>query len=228
MTRHPFHAIAIAVAALLTACESHTYDEGDSSYSYMMADLCEAQTSSDCSVSLVVMDDGTQKRLTTAQTADWLERPDTAYRALVYYNNVETSGTASQAEIVSMQQVPVVKPIRVAQTGNIKTDPVSVVSLWKGSNGKYLNIRISIKTGTPDEGTASQTLGMAETEVTQAADGLSCSHLTLMHDQGGVPEYYSQAVLFSLPLATINADSVSIDIQTAEGISNHRFAVKAE
>jgi len=228
MTRHIFHILAIAMVATLAACESRTYEEGDSSYSYMMADLCEAQTNSDCSVDFVVMDDGTRKQLTEAQKTDWAERPDTAYRALIYYNNVETSGATGSIELLSIQRVPVVKPLRGINASEIAIDPVSLVALWKSDNGKFLNCRVNLKTGTADADSNGQTLGVVETGVTRAADGLSCSHITLLHDQGDVPEYYSQTMIFSLPLAFIDADSISFNVHTAEGISNHRFAVKAK
>lgn len=49
------------------------------------------------------------------------------------------------------------------------------------------------------------------------ADGTTTQHLTLYHDQGGVPEYYSQRTYVSIPLSDIHADFIILTINTYDG-----------
>lgn len=226
MNIHSLKLVLMATVIALCGCTSETYDSGDGYYSYMQADMCEANTSSDSQLQSILTDDGTTWQLSKAATADWVNRPDTTYRALVYYNNVSQSGNTALMEIVNIAQVPVIGVMERAKLLKMKTDPVEVVSLWKSGTGKYINVRLNVKTGSVDDDAKGQTLALRKDSTTTAEDGKTCSHLTLYHDQGDVPEYYSQSVLFSLPVSRIDADSVRLYIQTESELYQRQFSVK--
>jgi hypothetical protein len=67
-------------------CEQDAYDKGDASYSYMRADFVEANVGSDKRIAGVVTDDDAQLQLTTPFSASWIQRADTVYRAVMFYN----------------------------------------------------------------------------------------------------------------------------------------------
>lgn len=209
--------------AMTAACDSDSYETGDTSYSYMQADLCEVATDDDCSAQQVVMDDDTEWALQKAVTADWMERADTLYRALAYYNKVENAQGESRLDIVSLQKVPVVEPVDEISVNGLKTDPVEVVSVWKSRNAKYLNFRIRVKTGKADDDSASQTIGIVKKGKIKGEES-SMSHLALHHVQGDVPEYYSQTILFSMPLASVETDSIDLSINTYNGEFSRKFS----
>ena len=73
---------AIAFSIALTACTSEAYDSGDGTNSYLTADLVLLRTAPDKSVRSVQLDDGTELQLSNPFAKDWIERPDTVYRAL--------------------------------------------------------------------------------------------------------------------------------------------------
>lgn len=227
MNRHSLTlALTITIAALCS-CTDQSYETGDSSYSYMQADMCEAYTTSDSQLLSITTDDGTSWQIESATTADWINRPDTTYRALVYYNNVSKEGANTHMmQITSIQQVPVISILNKLKIAKVKTDPVEVVSLWKASTGKYINVRLNVKTGSVSDDAKGQTIALIKDSTTTAADGRTCCYLKLYHDQGDVPEYYSQTVLFSLPVSKISADSVSISIQTYSELYQRKFGIK--
>lgn len=225
--KHVFSILILTVViALLSACENQNYETGDSSYSYMKADLCDVHTLSDCSASSITMDNGSVLPLQSSYTASWMTRPDTTYRALAYYDEVESSSGKAQAKIHSLQSVAVLKPIIYTTMKEIKTDPVEVVSLWKGNDGRYLNFRLKVKTGSTDEIVDGQTVALVKMPDTSSSDGQTCSHIMLYYDQGGVPEYYSTTLLFSLPISAIKADSLNISIKTHSGTYQRTFSIE--
>ena len=74
---------------ILLSCEQDVYEKGDGSYSYMRADFVEAYVGADKQVSRVMTDDDDELTLTAPYMAEWIKRPDTTYRAVLYYNKVE-------------------------------------------------------------------------------------------------------------------------------------------
>jgi len=218
--------IMLLAAIAVASCSSDSYETGDTSYSYMQADLCEAAVGSDCSARQIILDNGAEWTLAEAVKTEWMEHADTLYRAIAYYNKVENSQGEPRLEIVSLQQVQVVEPMGIMEMSRLATDAVDVVSLWKGSNGKYLNFRIRLKTGSADDATAAQSLAVVETGRTTSGEA-TMSHLTLHHSQGGVPEYYSKTIIFSLPIASIAADSVTVSINTYDGTFSRKFSCAA-
>ena len=198
----------------VVACEQDVYDKGDSTYSYMRADFVEAVVGSNKQVTYVLTDDDERLPLTAAYSAKWIEQPDTVYRAVLYYNYM-----AQKAEVLNLARVSTVsvKPENQFKNG-VKTDPLGLEAVWLSGNKRYLNLSVIVKTGTIGEGAEIQTLGMIGDTVTVDADNLRTYQLRLFHNQGDVPQYYSQRLYFSVPLSGLQVDSLQLSVNTYDGV----------
>ena len=166
----------------------------------------------------VTTDDGDRLPLAIPFSASWITKADTTYRCMLYYNKVKGTDGAYQAEVVSMSSVPCPVLKSRSETNPVKTDPVKFESLWLSKTGKYVNLRLLLKTGMTDDSTAVQRLALVSDTVLAYADGTRSRHLRLHHDQNRVPEYYSTQVYISIPTDSIAADTVSFTINTYDGL----------
>lgn len=218
---------AIAFSIALTACTSEAYDSGDGTNSYLTADLVLLRTAPDKSVRSVQLDDGRELRLSNPFAKDWIERPDTAYRALLYYDQMSARSDAAvgtnpnSIPVVrarSVLPVPVLRISAAADVDNILTDPVGFESMWVSKNGSYLNLSLLLKSGKAEGDTSLHTLGVVSNGTTTDADGHRTLHLTLYHDQGGVPAYYTVQQYVSIPTQFFeDADTIELTLNTYNG-----------
>ena len=225
----------ILCAAAFAGCEQDAYDKGDASYSYMRADFVEAVVGSDKRIAGVVTDDDVQLRLTTPFTASWIQRADTVYRAVMFYNmgvqefgssGVQEFGSSGvqEAEVVSLQRIATLSVRTSRQVGfGVADDPLKLESVWLSGNKKYLNLRVIVMTGLTDDDGATQSLGMVSDTILVGDDGLRTCHLRLLHSQGDVPQYYSQRVYFSVPVNRLEADSLRLTVNTYDGVVTKGF-----
>lgn len=215
----------------LASCSSDPYDTGDGSLSLMRADFVEAATDGSSCIVSILTDDGDRLMLTRTVRASWAEKPDTAYRALMYYNKVEIDGGSYKAEPLSLSEV--LTPAVVAAgdvPGGVKTDPVVLESAWKSRSGKYINLDLNVKTGSVDGSRGAQTVGIVHDGTDVAADGTRLVRLRLYHDQAGVPEYYSAKLYVSIPVQLVpgsltEGDRVEISINTYGGQAIRAFSL---
>ena len=191
------------------ACTQDAYEKGEGAYSEMTAQLADAHVNSDKRVDYVDTDEGEHLMLSQSASAKFITKADTTYRVSFYYKMVE-----GKAELLSMGRVTVFSPQVIKA---MKTDPVRMESMWIGRSKKYLNMSFYVMTGTTDDDDVKQTLGCRRDGVTKNADGTQTLRLTLYHDQGGVPEYYSQRVYVSIPIQGIKVDSISLQVNTYDG-----------
>ncbi len=199
----------------VVGCSLDDYDTGEGEYSQMRADLVVAHVDGDRHVDYVLTDDGDSLRAQPPFTVSWIEKSDTTYRALLYYNLKDGC-----AEAVSVGQVlvPSIKsPDRFKE--GVKTDAVHLTSIWRARNGRYLNLRLRVMTGS-EEGTEQhkQVFGCVADTLMKHADGRQTLHLRLYHDQGGQPEYYSRELFLSIPLKGVEADTLVMSVQTYDGL----------
>lgn len=221
--------LAFTLLCALASCSNDPYDTGDGSLSLMRADFVEAETDGSSDIVSILTDDGDRLMLTRGVRASWAEKPDTAYRALIYYNKVKPAGGFCQAEPLALYQV--LAPAVTAAgdvTGGVKTDPVLFESAWKSRNGKYINLDLSVKTGSVDGSYGAQAVGIVHDGTDVAADGTRLVRLRLYHDQAGVPEYYSAKLYVSvpvafLPVALAEGDRVEVSICTYGGQTVRTF-----
>ena len=207
----------------LGSCEQDVYDKGDSTYSYMRADFVEAVVGSDRSVSYVVTDDDQRLTLTAPMTKNWIQKSDTVYRAVLYYNYKE-GPTVEAINLSRVSTLSVKRDAIVAQ--GLKTDPLGVESVWLSPNKKYLNLALLLKTGNLAEGQQLQTLAIVLTDVKVYDDGTRTSNLLLSHWQGDVPQYYTQRAYLSLSLADMLSDTINLRVNTHEGVITRKFHIK--
>jgi len=216
----------IAFLITLTACTSEAYDSGDGQNSYLTADLVLLRTSPDKSVRSALLDDDTELLFSNPFAQEWLARPDSVYRALLYYDKtVATSATADSnptaTSIVrarSVRPVPVLRPVEAAKVDAMRTDPVGFESLWMSKNKSYINLSLLLKSGKAEGDEALHALGVVSDGTTTDAAGSRTLHLTLYHDQGGVPEYYTVQQYVSIPTQLLEeADTVELTLNTYNG-----------
>lgn len=196
--------------SLVVACTIDAYEKGEGIYSLMTAELVEAYVSSDKYVGQVETDQGEQLTLQQPYTAKWIQTADTTYRALLYYNKVR----AGEVEPVSMSRVGVLQ-LHDSIKGGMKTDPLYVESAWIAKNRRYLNLRLRLLTGSTDDETAQHSIGLLRDTIASTPSHL---RLQLYHDQGGCPEYYSFVTYASIPLVDIKADTITLFINTYDGV----------
>lgn len=212
--------LAVTVLLLAGACTHDFYETGDSGLSYLHADFVEAATDGSSAFTSAATDDGTLLTLRPAMQVKWAARPDTVYRALLYYNKVEKGVT----EPVGISLVPVLRMRLAIDGSSVHTDPVAFESAWVSRNRRYLNLGLSLKTGKSDDESAVQSLAAICDSVRLQPNGGRTFYLRLYHDQNGVPEYYSSPVYASIPLTGFQSeDSVILDVNTYKGVVRRRF-----
>lgn len=202
---------------MLASCEMDAYDKGEGEYSLMTAEMVDAHVGSDKYVDYVETDQGDRLNMDPHFTVKWIDTADTTYRAILYYNQTE----AGKATTVSMSKVGVLPP-QDSVRGGIKTDPMHIESIWMSKNRKYLNLRMRLMTGATDDEDARQKIGLVNDK---EASTDNHARLLLCHDQGGQPEYYSATSYASIPLAGIEADTLTLTINTYDGMIDRTFVV---
>ena len=221
----------IAFLITLTACTSESYDAGDGPNSYLTAELVLLHTSQDKSVRSALLDDGTTLQFSNPFAQDWLTRPDSVYRALLYYDKTVVASDAAASNstatsIVRARSVSVLRPVEAAKVDAMRTDPVGFESLWMSKNGSYINLSLLLKSGKTEADDALHALGIVSHGTTTDADRRRTLHLTLYHDQGGVPAYYTVQQYVSIPTQLLEeADTVELTLNTYNGKKVVKVAV---
>jgi hypothetical protein len=184
----------------------------------MRGDFAEANVNSNREVTSITTDDGEILPLTSLATAQWISRPDTIYRCMLYYNKVKAADGKLAAEVISLGRVPClyVKPL-VSFEKTYKDDPVKFESIWNSKSGKYLNLHLQLKTGYTEDSTAVQKLDVVTDSLISYPSGRRTLSLLLYHDQGNVPEYYSTQAYVSIPTTDLAVDSIRLYINTYSG-----------
>ena len=206
---------------LLCACETDSYDKGEGKYSLMQADFVELTVNSEKQGTQFLTDEGEQYRLITPVTASWIQRPDTIYRAIVYFNKT----AAGEAQATAMGQMGVLRPIEHWRFKEQPQDPLGVESLWLTRNGKYINIGLLLKNGRVDDTEGTHAIALCQDTVLVNADLTRTAYYRLLHDQGDAPEYYTNRRYVSIQLPQDRPDSVRLAIDTYEGTLEKLFAL---
>ncbi len=223
--RRPWSLVGILVALSLSllACTTDSYDKGEGSYSLMQAHMVDAHIDGKQLVDYIATDDGDTLQLAPPLQQTWTQTTDTFCRALFYFNK-----TASrQAQPLSATRIGTAAIVpRDSLKEGMKTHPVKLESIWLAKTRRYLNVGLYLKVGTTDREDARHRLAVIADTLQTRADGTVMLHLSLYHDQGGVPEYYSQRTFFSIPLYQLQADSVSLTVHTYQGAVVRQFGIR--
>ncbi len=188
---------AVTVPALLLLAASLCWsciDDDDNTNATLRADFAMLQTNSSSLTVGFLTDDDVFKSFSEPKDISGA-RPDTTYRALVYYYETEQS---SYVDLYGFTLVTVRAPQDEEKFDEIKTDPVGLQSIWLSDNNSYINMTLTVMTGVSGEAVEdTQTLDIVRS--TDEEHG-GITKLTLYHDQNDVPEYYSTTVYLSIPI----------------------------
>ncbi len=204
--------LCLLALVAVSACTQDAYEKGEGVYSEMTAQLADAHVNSDKRVDYVDTDEGERLMLSKSASAGFITKADTTYRVSFYYKKVD-----DKVEPLAMGRVSVLSPMNPKDIKEMKTDPVRVESMWIGKSKKYLNVGLYLMMGTTEADSLKQVLGCRRDALITNVDGTCTLRLTFYHDQGGVPEYYSQRVYLSIPIQGVKADSIWFTVNTYDG-----------
>lgn len=163
-------------------------------YPSIITELADCPTDGSGRLTRIVLDDDTELPVTNIQSG---LQADACYRALVGYTLDE-----GKATLYSLTSVPVLHDsTSVAPV----SDPAGVASVWCTS--RYLNLHLLPKT----KGGQHSYGYVVDSVIDRHA------YLRLHHRQGNDPAAYSTDVYASLPLEELDADRVTLRIQTFSG-----------
>ena len=166
-------------------------------------------------------DEGEQYKTATLVSSSWIERPDTTYRAIIYFNKT----TQGEAEVVAVGQMGVLHPIEHWHFKEQPQDPLGVESLWLTRNGKYINMGLLLKNGHVDDSEGVHALGLSLDTILVNPDQTRTAYYRLLHSQGDAPEYYTNRRYVSILLPQDRPDSVRLSIETYTGTLEKLFAL---
>ena len=216
---------AVTMLLLVTACHVGAYDTGDTQYSYLRTDFSEVYTNSEGAVNMAVTDDGDSLVLAPPLKTVWTTRPDTLYRALLYYNKGEADSaqfpTASHALPVTgigAVQVYVLRPQAGSAGVSGPGDAVGFQSCWMSASKRYVNVGLVLKSGQADQPDSKHILGLIRDSIVTDLQGHRTFFCRIYHLQNGVPAYYSTTVYASIPTSDFRTgDTLQLTIHARQG-----------
>lgn len=215
-------AALLLCACCLSGCQSDSYDTGDGPLSGTEADFAEAHTNSGCMVDYVLTDTGDKLALQPPVSDRQFSRPDTLYRCMMYFNRLE----GGKCTVSSISVIPTLLPAEKDEVETMLTHPLTFESLWQSDGGKYINMGFWLKVGQTTSDARPHRIGVVRKQVTTNTDGTTTTLLHLFHDQGDVPEHYSQKYYASIPARLVATDSVAILVNTYGGEKEYRISLK--
>ena len=208
---------------VLAACTTDSYDKGEGKYSLMQAELVDLTINGQKEASSFVLDDGSSFSLTPPVTASWIQTADTVYRAVLYFNKL----SETTAESMSMGPVPTLRAVRHWQMKEQPEDPLGVESAWLSKNEKYLNLGLLLKTGQVEGNDGTQKIALVQDTIRFNDDQTYTACFRLLHDQSGVPEYYTSRRFVSILLPdTVQLDTIRLTLPTYEGKKERLFLLR--
>ena len=206
----------------LYACTTDAYEKGTGKYSQMLADMAEVTVNDQKQATSFVTDDGDRYMLIPTVTAQWIQTSDTIYRAIIYY----TPKSEKMAEAVALGSVPTLRPREHWRFQNLPQDPIGMESVWVSRSGKYINMGLLVKSGQTEAEDQKHTLGLAQDTIIKYPDQRCTAVYRLLHDQGGVPEYYTDRRYVSILLPDDRPDTVILSVQSYDGLLTKTLVVK--
>ena len=198
----------------MASCTVEPYETGDTSLSYLMAEMVDMQVVGR-EIKSIVTDSGERLAVSSSYLLpEKMEHRDTTYRMMLYYNKEGNK----PIELKSLRRAHVVKASDKQSSLTIHDDPVKLISVWKAQNSSYINMSLGLMVGNVENEDAVHKVGLVVNSVETMADGSKTFYLTLHHDQDSIPEYYTQTVYISVPLKEYSAgDRICIRMNTYSG-----------
>lgn len=191
-------------------------DDDSSPYPNLTAEICDLHTASPKVADGGVTDNGATLRFRAPLPVEWATTADSTYRALLYYNKVSDAETV---EPLRADRVLVLLPTPAdkAKEWSQSRDPLALGTIWVAKDRRYLNMQISVKSGTAAESTARHTIGLVADTVTTGDGGHRNFHYRLCHSQNGIPAFYSVEAYLSIPLSDLSSrDTLTLTLRTWE------------
>lgn len=217
-------ALFLSLAVLLSACSSDAYDSGDGPLSYMCADMAMARVGGDGMVHSVAIDGHDMQAVARPFKCEWMEKEDTAYRTMLYYNKVGDETALTPVDVITAGRVLVTSMLDSGYPDeNLGHAPLAVKSGWISGNGSllWLNLEVEVLTGKSDAQDAGHVIACRLNSLSTDEHGVTYS-VSLHHDRGSDPQYYTVTAFVSVPLAQygITADplrGVALSYDSYEG-----------
>ena len=198
----------------MVSCTVEPYESGDSSLSYLMAEMVDMHVVGREVKSIMTDADERLSVSSSFMLPENMEHRDTTYRMMLYYNKEGNK----PIELKSLKRAYVVKSSDKQSSLTLRDDPVKFISAWKAQNGSYINMSLGLMVGNVENEDAVHKVGFVVNSVETIADGSKTYYLTLHHDQDSIPEYYTQTVYLSVPLKEYSAgDRICIRMTTYSG-----------
>lgn len=213
-----YTACLICFLLLQVSCEDDSYV-----YPPVQLEFVSVQTDEAGRISYFQKDDGMAYSVINADRYKTLT-PDTIYRMMCNYEVREGESTiGGYAFTYSLQRVISVNPLNIDRlSGEMKTDPLEVQSIWKKSPD-YINMVLLIKMQNEQH-----TFHFIEEGWVQEA-GHKRLILTLYHDSRNDVEAYTQKGYLSVPLieyknVLVPGDVIDFRINTySKGVKTYSF-----
>ena len=204
----------------MVSCTVEPYESGDTSLSYLMAEMVDMHVVGREIKSIVTDSDERLAVSSSYLLPEKMEHRDTTYRMMLYYNKEGNK----PIELKSLRRAHVVKASDKQSSLTIHDDPVKLISVWKAQNSSYINMSLGLMVGNVENEDAVHKVGLVVNSVETIADGSKTYYLTLHHDQDSIPEYYTQTVYLSVPLKEYSAgDRICIRMNTYSGWNEKIF-----
>ena len=216
--RHLLHIIMIGI--LLAGCQQDPYESGDTSLSYLTAEMVNVRIEN-AYVNSITNDEGKSLPLPASLGINSQSLPaDTTMRMMMYY----ILDGVTEMKIMKSYMVGVVRPVGLWSKDSYKTDPVMLTSAWMSPNGGFLNLSLGVKTGKTDDSSARQTITVALDSIVVNEQGSRVRYMTLVHDQSTVPEFFTTNVYVSIPTDDYpSGEEIIMDINTYGGKVRKHF-----
>ena len=204
----------VSAFLLMASCTVEPYESGDTSLSYLMAEMVDMHVVGREIKSIVTDSDERLAVSSSYLLPENMEHRDTTYRMMLYYNKEGNNSV----DLKSLKRVYVVKSSDKQSSLTFNDDPVKLISAWKAQNSSYINLSLGLMVGNADSDEAVHKVGLVTESVETMPDGSKTYFLTFHHDQGGIPEYYTQTVYISVPLKECaEGDRICIRLNTYSG-----------
>ncbi len=203
---------------LFTLLSASCGDDDNYVYPPVLTEFVDAYVNSASYIDKIVTDQGETLLLENNVSAKELQT-DSYYRALCMYERIDTQ--SNQAKAYSLKLVFSSTPIPSEKfIHGVKTDPLSVQSIWRGRN--YLNIIVL-----PKAQNITHSYHFIEDSVV-TREGITKVYLKLYHDRNNDLEAYEQKTYLSVPLHSYSmqkGDSIYFRVNTyKEGLKTWKFA----
>lgn len=215
----------ILATTLCIACEHDPYETGDLAWSRMLTELVDLHVQGNA-VKSITKDDGKQIPLVKDMyVSQQLAHKDTTYRMLLSYVIEEDKSLT----IYSTERALVLSPTEKQKSVTEKNDPVKIDNAWLSESGNYLNVRLTLMTGSnTSDPLLKHKIGLILDDVQDLGDGKKKYIISLRHDQNNLPTFYSATYYLCIPVGGVKAGSVlEFSANTFSGLFKKEYT-KAE